>query len=114
VASLLRAFASAGAPEPGSREATEPAGRPAGEGDGDDVWREATRTGHDSQPTPEQDVWSAATRGEGAAAPAAVVPPADVAGSHVPAPGRPAAGGPVVPASRAPSEAVGDAPGDGA
>ncbi|MFK3982049.1 hypothetical protein ACI2K4_16940 [Micromonospora sp. NPDC050397] len=29
---------------------------------GDEVWREATRTGHDSWPAPERDVWSAATR----------------------------------------------------
>ncbi|MFR9778797.1 hypothetical protein ACL02O_22450 [Micromonospora sp. MS34] len=73
VASLLRAFAPAeptapaGTPDPGEAgEAT--VGTPAG----DHVWREATRTGHDSQPAPEQDVWSAATRGESAAGPGAV------------------------------------------
>jgi hypothetical protein len=106
VASLLRAFAPA-----------EPAG-PSGAGGsdgaaaGDHVWREATRTGHDSQPAPEQDVWSAATRGEGAAD--AVVPPVDAAGPDVPAQSRPPAGRPVVPASRASGEVGEDAPGDGA
>jgi hypothetical protein len=49
------------------------------EDSGDDVWRGATRAGHDSGPAPERDVWAAATRG--------------------------AAGRPVVPAARAP-EAV--------
>ncbi|PWU61324.1 hypothetical protein DLE60_06230, partial [Micromonospora globispora] len=77
VASLLRAFASAEPAEPASPEG---AGGSAGSPAGDHVWREATRTGHDSQPAPEQDVWSAATRGEGAADPGAVVPPADGAG----------------------------------
>ncbi len=45
---------------------------------GDHVWREATRTGHDSQPAPERDVWSAATRVEDVAVPTAV--PVDAAG----------------------------------
>lgn len=111
VASLLRAFAP-----------TEPAGTPGGGGDGatagnptgDHVWREATRTGHDSQPAPEQDVWSAATRGEGAADPGAIVSPADAAGPDAPATTRPPAGRPVVPASRASGEVGEDAPGDGA
>ncbi|WFE41518.1 hypothetical protein [Micromonospora sp. WMMD998] len=90
VASVLRAFA------PTERTET-PAGPggPAPTGSGDHVWREATRTGHDSQPAPEQDVWSAATRDE-------------------PAASRPPAGRPVVPASRASGEAGADAPGDGA
>ncbi|MFG1831910.1 hypothetical protein [Micromonospora chersina] len=108
VASLLRAFAPA---EPGGTTAE---GRPAGTATGDHVWREATRTGHDSQPAPEQDVWSAATRGEGAADEGAVVPPAEAAGPDVPAPGRPPAGRPVVPASRASGEVGEDVPGDGA
>ncbi|MFF4890693.1 hypothetical protein [Micromonospora chersina] len=108
VASLLRAFAPA---EPGGTTAE---GRPAGTATGDHVWREATRTGHDSQPAPEQDVWSAATRGEGAADEGAVVPPAEAAGPNVPAPSRPPAGRPVVPASRASGEVGEDAPGDGA
>ncbi|MDZ5442688.1 hypothetical protein U2F26_08075 [Micromonospora sp. 4G57] len=111
VASLLRAFAPAEpsppAPEGGS---TEPA---AGAEARDHVWREATRSGHDSQPAPEQDVWSAATRGEGAADPGPVVPPADGAGPDAPVKTRRPAGRPVVPASRASGE-VGDAPGDGA
>ncbi|MEU2614845.1 hypothetical protein ABZ570_25145 [Micromonospora sp. NPDC007271] len=110
VASLLRAFAPA---EPAAP--TDPAGAgAAGDPTGDHVWREATRTGHDSQPAPEQDVWSAATRGEGAAAPGATVPPADAAGPEAPVPSRPPAGRPVVPASRASDEMGADAPGDGA
>ncbi|MFC4145888.1 hypothetical protein ACFO0M_06445 [Micromonospora mangrovi] len=113
VASLLRAFAPT---EPAPSSAPPgPAGTAAGTAGGDHVWREATRTGHDSQPAPEQDVWSAATRGEGAADPGAVVPP-DGAGPGAPVTIRPPAGRPVVPASRASGE-VGedaDAPGDGA
>ncbi|MFD2763260.1 hypothetical protein [Micromonospora eburnea] len=111
VASLLRAFAPAESAAP-----TEPAGAAgaAGTPTEDHVWREATRTGHDSQPAPEQDVWSAATREEGAVAPGAVVPPADAAGPDAPAPRRPPAGRPVVPASRASGEVGEDAPGDGA
>ncbi|MEU3456465.1 hypothetical protein ABZ671_23125 [Micromonospora sp. NPDC006766] len=121
VASLLRAFAPAEPAEPaGPAEpaaATDPAA-PDESGEtppaGDHVWREATRTRHDSQPAPEQDVWSAATRGEGTAAAGAVVPPADAAGPDAHAPIRPPAGRPVVPASRAPDEVGEDAPGDGA
>jgi hypothetical protein len=114
VASLLRAFAPA---EPAPTSASGPGGtdRPtAGTPTGDHVWREATRTRHDSQPAPEQDVWSAATRGEGAADPGAVVPPADAAGPAAPVTPRPPAGRPVVPATRASGEAGADAPGDGA
>ncbi|MCI4061851.1 hypothetical protein MRQ36_04410 [Micromonospora sp. R77] len=114
VASLLRAFAPA---EPAPSTAPPgPSGATAGAAGGDHVWREATRTGHDSQPAPEQDVWSAATRGEGATDPGAVVSPADGAGPDVPVTIRSPAGRPVVPASRASGE-VGedaDAPGDGA
>ncbi|WP_405099111.1 hypothetical protein [Micromonospora sp. NBC_01412] len=116
VASLLRAFASAGdpahrPPEPG--EAAPPPPR-TGEhqGSGDHVWREATRTGHDSQPAPEQDVWSAATRGEGRGVPAADVPPADDAGPAAPRDSRQPAGQPAGSASRTPGGAVEDAPGD--
>ncbi|MBY8875851.1 hypothetical protein K7640_28890 [Micromonospora sp. PLK6-60] len=107
VASLLRAFGSAGAPSPtpDDRARATP-----GDADGDHVWREATRTGHDSQPAPEQDVWSAATRGEGSADPGAPVPPAD--GPDAPVTDRSPADRPVVPASRASGEAGGDAPGD--
>ena len=108
VASLLRAFASA---EPGAPSSPGDTGGPAGSPAGDHVWREATRTGHDSQPAPEQDVWSAATRGEGAADPE---PPADGAGPDAPVTDRPPAGRPVVPASRASGEVGEDAPGDGA
>ncbi|WP_406042516.1 hypothetical protein OG799_02085 [Micromonospora sp. NBC_00898] len=111
VASLLRAFAPA---EPARPASPATAGPAAGAAAGDHVWREATRTGHDSQPAPEQDVWSAATRGEGAADPGAVVPPADGAGPDAPVTIRPPAGRPVVPASRASGEVGGDAPGDGA
>ncbi|MEU8262899.1 hypothetical protein AB0C02_19995 [Micromonospora sp. NPDC048999] len=108
VASLLRAFAPA---EPAATTA------PAGAGatpTGDHVWREATRTGHDSQPVPEQDVWSVATQGEGPAGAGAVVSPADAAGPDAQAPIRPPAGRPVVPASRASDEVGEDVPGDGA
>ncbi|MEW2331888.1 hypothetical protein AB0880_29305 [Micromonospora chersina] len=108
VASLLRAFAPA---EPDGPTTT---GGSAGAAAGDHVWREATRTGHDSQPAPEQDVWSAATRGEGAADAGASEPPADAAGPDVPAPSRPPAGRPVVPVSRASGEVGEDVPGDGA
>ncbi|MBB4961145.1 hypothetical protein [Micromonospora polyrhachis] len=37
-----------------------------GEPGGDQMWREATRTGHDSWAAPEPDVWAAATRRDGA------------------------------------------------
>ncbi|MBQ1021557.1 hypothetical protein KBX71_27280 [Micromonospora sp. D93] len=78
---------------------------------GDDhVWRDATRSGHDSQPAPERDVWSVATRTADPLAPAAV-PPVDEAGTAtVPAP----TNRPVVPASRVPDDADADASGDGA
>ncbi|WP_229400273.1 hypothetical protein [Micromonospora okii] len=125
VASLLRAFASAGDPadrpgEPHDRpgepdDVTPPSPRTGAEQPpGDHVWREATRTGHDSQPAPERDVWSAATRGEGSGAPAAVVSPAEDAGPDAPGAARPTVGRPVAPASRTPGDAGGDAPGDGA
>lgn len=131
VASLLRAFASAEPAEPGAPASPDGAGGSAGGPAEDHVWRAATRTGHDSQPAPEQDVWSAATRGEGAADPGAVdgsrswrgvsraelelsEPPADGAGPDAPATNRPPAGRPVVPASRASAEVGEDAPGDGA
>ncbi|MCL7457910.1 hypothetical protein AB0I85_11070 [Micromonospora echinofusca] len=110
VASLLRAFA------PSEPSADAPAGPAAtrGQGGGDDhVWREATRSGHDSQPAPERDVWSAATRAEDPAAPA-VVPPVDVAGQAATATVRTSTDGPVVPASRAPGDEGERSPGDGA
>ncbi|SBT44941.1 hypothetical protein [Micromonospora auratinigra] len=106
VASLLRAFAPTGPATPAG-----PAG-PGANPAADHVWREATRTGHDSQPAPEQDVWSAATRGEGAADPGAAAP--TPAGPDGPDPSRPPAGRPVVPASRVPDEVGEDASGDGA
>ena len=84
-------------------------GRPA-RGRDDHVWRDATRTGHDSQPAPERDVWSVATRTADPLAPAAV-PPVDEAGTAtVPAPTT----RPVVPASRVPDDADAEASGDGA
>jgi hypothetical protein len=128
VASLLRAFApaehsaeasappSAPAPPPqtpGTRPADaapapEPdsAAGPSPAWDGH-VWRDATRTGHDSQPAPERDVWSVATRAPDRRPDAA--PPVDEAGP-VTAP----ADRPVVPASRVPDDAGADAPGDDA
>ncbi|MER5701856.1 hypothetical protein ABT023_07830 [Micromonospora sp. NPDC002296] len=116
VASLLRAFASADDPahrpaEPGDA-APPPPRAGARQESGDHVWREATRTGHDSQPAPEQDVWSAATRGEGRGVPVADVPPADDAGSDAPGDSRPTAGHPGGPVSRTPGGAGEDAPGD--
>ncbi|TCB97889.1 hypothetical protein E0H26_09810 [Micromonospora zingiberis] len=92
LASFLRAFTPA---EPAAEASDGP-----GDGrDGDQVWRETTRTGHDSQPAPERDVWSAATRAEDVAVPA--VPPVDAAGPVADAVGpTPEAGRPVVPASR--------------
>jgi hypothetical protein len=113
VASLLRAFAPA-EPAPGPSGAGRSDGATAEDPTGDQVWREATRTGHDSQPAPEQDVWSAATRGEGATDPGALGPPADAAGPDEPVTTRPPAGRPVVPASRVSGEVDEDAPGDGA
>ncbi|WBB79966.1 hypothetical protein O7606_00720 [Micromonospora sp. WMMD882] len=103
VASLLRAFSPEPPPPPPT---TSPPGAD------DQVWREATRTGHDSQPVPERDVWSAATRAEDSATPPAGASSVDVAGPGGVA--RPAAARPVVPASRPPEGADGDAPGDGA
>ncbi|MEH1011599.1 hypothetical protein V6U90_00495 [Micromonospora sp. CPCC 206060] len=131
VASLLRAFASAGtgAGDPGTPSngtATEagpdatghgptastgpdagtPA-RPAPAGaDADKVWREATRTRHDSQPAPEPEVWAAATRRAGATAPAGTG--AGTTGRNDRAETR----SPVVPASRAPGEVPDDRSGD--
>ncbi|GLY20679.1 hypothetical protein [Micromonospora sp. NBRC 101691] len=102
VASLLRAFA----PEPTATTAPGPA--PAND---DQVWREATRTGHDSQPAPARDVWSAATRAEDAASPSGAEPPVDAAG---PDPERSPTADPVVPAARVPDRADGDPAGDGA
>ncbi|MEV4482182.1 hypothetical protein [Micromonospora coxensis] len=118
VASLMRAFASAADGEASHRttgDATGATGPAAGtDPDADRVWREATRTGHDSPSAPERDVWSAATRAEDAVVPAAAAPPVDDAGPVAPAQVRPTADRPVVPASRAPAGAGGDAPGDGA
>ncbi|MEV0807397.1 hypothetical protein [Micromonospora sp. NPDC050200] len=113
IASLMRAFAPADRGE-ASHAPTGAAGRAAGsDADADHVWREATRTGHDSPSVPERDVWSAATRAEDVVVPAAA-PPVDDAGPVAPAQVRPTADRPVVPASRAPAGAGGDAPGDGA
>ncbi len=113
VASLLRAFSSGPSgpfsPDPSGPAGTGPSGprsesdtsgppgpgarsaQPSGWTDSDDeVWREATRTRHDSGPAPERDVWAKATYAD--------VDPR-----------------PTVPASRAPGEPVTaeeDAPGD--
>jgi len=109
VASLLRAFSAAagsgarespsGAGSAGAGGAGGSAGRsgaapapPSGPSrpDDDEVWREATRTGHDSRPAHEPDVWAAATRAD-------TTPPGT--------------GRPPVPASRAPEEPVATGPG---
>ncbi|MGK5741956.1 hypothetical protein [Micromonospora sp. URMC 103] len=111
VASLLRAFASANPPaEPGPEA---PVTAPGGAED-DLVWREATRSGHDSQPASEGDVWSAATRADETSVPAAAAPPVGETGKAAPAADRTPADRPVVPASRAPGDAGADAPADGA
>ncbi|TDB75058.1 hypothetical protein [Micromonospora sp. KC723] len=112
IASLLRAFASAGSGEASPRT---PAGTTAGAGDeadADHVWREATRTGHDSPSASERDVWSAATRAGDGVVPPPAAPPVDDAGPVAPAPVRPTADRPVVPASRAPAGTDGGVPGD--
>ncbi|MGS2619336.1 hypothetical protein ACVCAH_33165 [Micromonospora sp. LZ34] len=114
VASLLRAFAPAEPPPASPPPAETPPGDAGAGADDDRVWREATRSGHDSQPAPEPDVWSAATRAEDATAPAVAVPPVDVAAAAAPGTVRAAADRPVVPASRVPGDAAADAPGDGA
>ena len=107
VASLLRAFAPA-EPAPERPEHTTPADpAPGGE---DHVWREATRSGHDSPSASEGDVWSAATRAEDGPHPAAA-PPADVAGPAAPGSVRAPAERAVVPASRAPGDTGEDARG---
>ncbi|MBO4210100.1 hypothetical protein [Micromonospora echinofusca] len=132
VASLLRAFASAGTGTTGD-PGTSPAGPPTGAGpdtpghrpaastgpdtapaagsapsgaDADVVWREATRTRHDSQPAPEPEVWAAATRGAGATAPAGTG--AGTAGRNDRAETR----SPVVPAAREPGAVPDDRSGD--
>ncbi|PYC70595.1 hypothetical protein C7C45_14285 [Micromonospora arborensis] len=131
VASLLRAFSPADPPatspsEPASESNAPPSPAPAASTDdvlpepapsapptatGDDrVWRDATRTGHDSQPAPERDVWSVATRTADPLAPAAVPPVDDAGTATVPAPTT----RPVVPASRVPDDADAEASGDGA
>ncbi|MEU9510551.1 hypothetical protein AB0D32_30205 [Micromonospora sp. NPDC048170] len=110
VASLLRAFTP---PEPATDTPDGPATTPSPGGEDDHVWREATRSGHDSQPAPERDVWSAATRAEDEAVPAAA-PPVDVAGPADAVTVRTSTDGPVVPASRVPADAGEQPPGDGA
>ncbi|RKN50842.1 hypothetical protein [Micromonospora endolithica] len=113
VASLLRAFAPPEQPRGPGGGPTHPAPGGGGSSDDDHVWREATRSGHDSPSAPERDVWSAATRAEEPVEPTAA-PPVDDAGPVAPAQVRPAADRRAVPASRAPDGADGDASGDGA
>ncbi|MGC4811941.1 hypothetical protein ACLQ29_15575 [Micromonospora sp. DT228] len=131
VASLLRAFSppqpsptspsgstAASTPAPPSAPAAStgdvlaepaPADRSSATGD-EHVWRDATRSGHDSQPAPERDVWSVATRTADPLAPAAVPPVDDAGPATVPAPTT----HPAVPASRVPDDTGAQAPGDGA
>ncbi|MEU8086986.1 hypothetical protein AB0B57_25650 [Micromonospora sp. NPDC049101] len=131
VASLLRAFSPAEPPTtstswPTSAPTSAPPSAPAASTDDvlpepapDDpstaagenhVWRDATRTGHDSQPAPERDVWSVATRTADPLAPAAAPPVDDAGPATVPAPTT----RPAVPASRVPDDTGAQAPGDGA
>ncbi|PWR06866.1 hypothetical protein DKT68_21035 [Micromonospora acroterricola] len=118
VASLLRAFTPAEpsaaspstppAPADGVNVPDPATGDGSADTDDDHVWRDATRTGHDSQPAPERDVWSVATRTSDPVAPT-TAPPVDEAGAAaVPAP----TNRPVVPASRVPDGDGADAPGD--
>ncbi|MEU4334078.1 hypothetical protein AB0F59_05560 [Micromonospora lupini] len=127
VASLLRAFAppeppTTAAPQPSTPSwpasaassddeapSSAPADRSAETGD-EHVWRDATRTGHDSQPAPERDVWSVATRTAGPPAPATAAPVDDAGSVAAPAP----TSRPAVPASRASDDTGADAPGGGA
>ncbi|WP_435208270.1 hypothetical protein [Micromonospora sp. bgisy143] len=127
VASLLRAFAP---PEPPATTVPEPSassqatptasddhGAPwaaptarSAEAVDEHVWRDATRTGHDSQPAPERDVWSVATRSADTSAPATAAPVDDAGAVAAPA----STSRPVVPASRASDDTGADAPGGGA
>ncbi|MEU7843583.1 hypothetical protein AB0B39_21805 [Micromonospora sp. NPDC049114] len=127
VASLLRAFAP---PEPSPTTAPQPSApaRPTSAASSDDeappaapadrsadtddehVWRDATRSGHDSQPAPERDVWSVATRTADPLAPATAAPVDDAGSVAAPAP----TSRPAVPASRASDDTGADAPGGGA
>ncbi|MGV9214865.1 hypothetical protein ACTFTM_23640 [Micromonospora sp. RB23] len=127
VASLLRAFAppeptATTVPEPSTssqaapptsddREAPRaaPTARSA-EAVDEHVWRDATRTGHDSQPAPERDVWSVATRSADTSAPTTAAPVDDAGAVAAPVP----TSRPVVPASRASDDTGADAPGGGA
>ncbi|MEU4473738.1 hypothetical protein [Micromonospora sp. NPDC023888] len=131
VASLLRAFSPAQPPPtnpsgstaaPSAATPSAPAantddvlpeqapGDPSSATGGEHVWRDATRSGHDSQPAPERDVWSVATRTADPLAPAAVPPVDDAGPATVPAPTT----HPAVPASRVPDDTGAQAPGDGA
>ncbi|WP_433126023.1 hypothetical protein ACQPWW_25450 [Micromonospora sp. CA-240977] len=131
VASLLRAFSPAQpSPTSPSGRTSEPTvappsapaastddvlpepvrGDPSGATGDEHVWRDATRSGHDSQPAPERDVWSVATRTADPLAPVAAPPVDDAGPATVPAPTT----HPAVPASRAPDDTGAQAPGDGA
>ncbi|SCL16299.1 hypothetical protein GA0070616_0985 [Micromonospora nigra] len=110
LASFLRAFAPADTPSASPPESADGA-TPAA--DADHVWREATRSGHDSPSAPERDVWSAATRAGDVVVPAAAAPPVDAAGPAAAVPVRTSAERPVVPVSREPGDEE-SAPGDGA
>lgn len=88
VTGLLRAFASA----TGTRAAdgTTVAEPGVGRDTADEVWREATRTRHDSWPAPERDVPVAAPGADAEVQPGKAVPPADAAGpARVPQPSTP-------------------------
>ncbi|MFI6757869.1 hypothetical protein ACIBF5_01810 [Micromonospora sp. NPDC050417] len=143
LASLLRALSTAndhGTPEPATSPTgadthgadpdafgttTDAFGTPADPAD-DAVWREATRTRHDSWPAPERDVWAAATRAASDPPSDRADPPDDPAepigaatrpaptGSSGAVPAAGSGGTPrVVPAARVPGEPV-PAEGDGA
>ncbi|MEV4628295.1 hypothetical protein AB0J90_18690 [Micromonospora sp. NPDC049523] len=104
---------------PAGAAPTRPAPPTARPGADDEVWRGATRTGHDSWPAPERDVWAAATRAAAETRTDRATPPADAAGTTGatarPAPPSSTGAGPdaeatgaspVVPAARVPGEPV--------
>ncbi|MFC6020517.1 hypothetical protein ACFP2T_30645 [Plantactinospora solaniradicis] len=82
----------------------------------DAVWREATRTRHDSWPADDQDVWAAATRAEAGAQETGATADPDRSTSAGTGGARPAgssaAGRPPVPASRTPEGPVTAGPGE--
>ncbi|WP_407676353.1 hypothetical protein [Plantactinospora alkalitolerans] len=129
VASLLRAFSAVAgntgnstAADTGGRRDADAADTPAARSAAptsdreDAVWREATRTRHDSWPADEQDVWADATRAEVGAQETGMTADPDRSTSAgtggARSDGSSAAGRPPVPASRTPEGPVTAGPGE--